>query len=366
VIVCPACGSENPDTATECSNCHLGVTLFVAVREAAAVHEDTDPKYLQTIGEILTQLGDEVPLSTAPAPAAEMARAHRFLAPPPETAHAAAAVAEPKPVESLPVLPPAGEVPTLIRQIEEMVQIGRRQGTDLTAFHERLEAGMLSRDRATLETLNRELFVVLAASITDEYESAVGRRNELAGLVPTSSPDVELEGARESLGLGDLAGAQRRLRHVEQVLGHLEEEWATVQILVTEADLLTTTIRELGGDPRPGLGPLAEGQRRARQGLRADAEPVLARAALALWTILNPLFQRDLARLKERLLERRTQGLPLGPSVGLLRQLAVDLRHRNFASAIMSYRGLRDALDSPPAAEPPTPGTDDPSAPAAG
>jgi hypothetical protein len=198
----------------------------------------------------------------------------------------------------------------------------------------------------TLEALSRDLFVHLAATLTDEYEGAVMRRNELAGLISTSTPDVEMEGCRTSLALGDLAGAQRRLRHVEETISELEEQWAPAQILVTESDLLAATIRELGGDPRPALGPLEEGRRRAREGERAGAELVLARATLALWSILNPMFQRELAGIKEQLLRRHAAGEKVVTAVHSLRQLADDLRHRNFASAVLTYRQLKAAAEA--------------------
>lgn len=342
---CPACGFDNPDGTGECARCHLSVGLFDAVREAAGEDPDQDPKFVQTIGELLSQLGEPPAAPEVPG-GATILYPHRFPSVPSATP---GPVAEPPPAAlgGLPALPPAGDVPLLLRQVNDYMQLARRQSVDLTPFTERARAALLSQDRATLEALTRDLFVHLAAALTDEYERTLARRNEIAGLVPTASIDVELEGCRGSLALGDFPGAQRRLRHVEEMTSDLEEQWATVQILVTESDLLAETIRSLGGDPTPALGPLAEGRRRAREGDRTGAEPVLARAALALWSILNPLFQRELARLKDALLARRGRGEEIGPAVVLLRQLAADLRHRNFASAVISYRNLRDTLAGP-------------------
>ncbi len=351
VLACPACGLETPDGATECARCHLATGLFEAVREAAGDQPDADPRFVQTIGEILQQLGDE-PAEPADPRAGQIAYPHRFPSPVrgsprPETADASGP--PPRPLGTLPALPPAGEVPLLLRQVNDLLQLGRRQGLDLTMYTDRAREALATQHRPMLDALARDLFVYVAAALTEEYETAIGRRNELAGLVPTASPDVELEASRASLALGDLAGAQRRLRHVEETLVDLEEQWATVQILVTECDLLAVTIRELGGDPTPALGPLAEGQRRARSGERAGAEPVLARATLALWTILNPLFQRELERLKQRLVGARADGTDVSVATGHLRQLAADLRHRNFAAAVATYRALRALVDGPAA-----------------
>lgn len=357
MIVCPACALENPDGATECGRCHLSATLFDVVREAAGDTTDADPRYAQTIGEILSQLGDDAPSPEAPT-AAELSRSHRFPAAGPvgETSGPPAAATD-APVGGLPALPPAGDLPLLLRQVNDYLALARRQGLDLAGFADRTREAMGSQDLPTVEALSRDLFIFLAASLADEYESAQARRNELAGLIPTATLDVELAGCRSALGLGDLAGAQRRLRHLGQALSDLEEQWATVQILVTESDLIARTIKDLGGDARPALGPLAEGQRRARAGDRAGAEPVLARATLALWLLLNPLFQRELARLKEGLVAIRARGDDVTPALGQLRHLATDLRHRNFASAVLTYQTLRDFVDRPaPADAAPAPG----------
>lgn len=356
MIVCPACALENPDGATECARCHLSAGLFDVVREAAGEGSEADPKYLQAIGEILNQLGDGTE-GAEPPTAAALSRSHRFPAAGPGGDRSPAS-SPPAPLGGLPALPPAGDLPVLLRQVNDYLALARRQGLDLAAFTDRTREAMASQDLPTVEALSRDLFISLAASLTDEFESAQARRNELAGLIATATIDVELDGCRSALALGDLAGAQRRLRHVGEALSDLEEQWATVQILVTESDLIARTIKDLGGDARPALGPLAEGQRRARAGDRAGAEPVLARATLALWMLLNPLFQRELARLKEGLVARRSRGDDVGPAVEQLRRLATDLRHRNFASAVITYRGLRafvDGTEASPAGPSPSP-----------
>jgi len=343
VIGCPACGLENADDATACARCHLAVELFGAVREATADEADRDPRFTQTIGEILSQLGDDPPPASEPETGrAALLYSHRFPAPPAPRGDLPAS-RPPGPVTGLPALPPAGDVPLLLRQVNDYLQLARRQGLELAPFTDRARAAVASQDRSTLEALSRDLFVHLAAALTDVYETAVGRRNDLAGLVPTGSVDLELEGCRASLALGDLAGAQRRLRHVEELVADLEDRWATVEILVTEADLIAETIRLLGGDPQPALGPLAEGRRRAREGDRAGAEPVLARATLALWTILAPMFQQELTRLRPAIVARRQRGDDMRPAIESLRALGRDLRHRNYASAVLAFRRLREA-----------------------
>jgi hypothetical protein len=345
VALCPACGFDDPTAAAECPRCHLAGHLFQPVREAAGA--EGDPRYLAAISDILgavdagPETSSDAPEHTVPtiaAPAWFPGLPPSGIAPPPTHPHHPS---------GLPALPPAGDVPALLRQVNDYLQLARRQGLDVRSFGDRAREGVLSRDRESIETLSRELFVHLAAALTTEYEDVLGRRDELSGLVPTDPLDLEIESSRAALALGDLAGAQRRLRHLDSEISDLEDRWATVQILVAEGELIATTIRELGGDPSPGLGPLGEGRRLAQEGNREAAEPVLARSTLALWTILDPLFLEELARLKQGMVALRQRGSDMAPSVATLRQLAADLRHRNFAAAIAAYRHLKSSLGAP-------------------
>ncbi len=341
---CPVCGSTAPEDATECGRCHLAVGLFDAVREAAG-GAGSDPQYVRAVSELLSAVESDPEAGPAEPEAGILSPAARF--PPLRGGRPAAPPPPPGAAVGLPALPPAGDVPILLRQVNDYLQVGRRQGIDLGAYADQVQTAAGARDRDALEVLARDLFVHLAAALTEEYDSVVARRNELSALVPTASPDVELESCRAALGMGDLTGAQRRLRHIEQELGDLEDQWATVQILIAECDLMTATARELGADPEPALGPLAEGRRLARAGQRAVAEPVLARAAVALWAVLSPRFVAELGRIKDALLRERAAGTDVGAYVHELRGLALELKHRNFAAAIAAYRGLRPLTEGP-------------------
>jgi hypothetical protein len=120
-----------------------------------------------------------------------------------------------------------------------------------------------------------------------------------------------------------------------------EEEWEVGKILVTEAEMLAATVRELGGDPSPALGPLEEGRKMVRAGRRSEGERLLARGAVALWTVLEPLLVEDLQRLKGRLSELRSAGLDIRPAVEELRVVMTELRQRNFVGTIVAYRRAR-------------------------
>jgi hypothetical protein len=257
-----------------------------------------------------------------------------------------------RPLDQLPALPSLGSAPEVRRRIDEFVQLARRIGVDLGTLPGRLSPALLANDEATLSALARDLFVRLAGALAEEYETELTRRNDLAHLAPTPSADVELDAIRSAIAVGDLAGAQRRLEHVREELGRIDEEWAAGRILATECDLLADTLRDLGGDPRPALGPLEEGRRNLLTGQRENAERLLARAAMALWALLEPRFFEDLKRLRERLVSVRGAGVDIGPAVVGLRGVATELKARNFAGAIGAYRQLKAFLDrvEPPSA----------------
>jgi hypothetical protein len=356
VPVCPACGFASTDDGPACARCGLSVALFVPVREAAGL-PDSDPLFAQAVQEILNAMGDTGPASAPLSGAALLADAARFPAlTSGERAGGPSADSDsPKPIAGLPALPPARDVSSARRQAEEYLQIARRQGIETSDFSARARAATAADDAGSFETLGRELFIHLAASFTEEFESLVARRNELARFAPTSGPDVEFEACRSALALGDLGGAQRRLRHLDDTLTRLEGDWAPSQILILQAELLADTIRELGGEPSPALGPLREGQRLAKAGDRASAEPLLARAGLALWTILEPAFLTDLARLRGLLVAERNAGHDVRGAVDELREIAPNLRRRSFLAVVGSYRRLRERVGTGPVvvAEPP-------------
>jgi hypothetical protein len=354
---CPACGTTVPDGATDCPKCKLSVELFGAVQDAAGPDGPRDPVFMQTVGELLRS----VDLSAAPAPveADEPPRLldrtgfrRRFEGPPDRPARSPSVV---EPLAGLPGLPAPAVGEALGRRFEEYRQLGARMGVDLRPLAARTGPAALVADEASLRAIEREMFVHLAASLSEEYDRTLARRNELSQLVPTPAADVEFAAVRSALGVGDLAGAFRRLEHIRETLIGVEEEWATGRILATECDLLAETLRELGGDPGPALGPLEEGRRYLGAGEREPAERLLARAAIALWSILKPRFSEELKQLRNRIVQARAAGVDIAPAVAELKAIATELKVRNFVGTIGAYRHLKAFADriEVPAAEGP-------------
>lgn len=354
-ISCPACGTRLPGEAPVCPKCQLSGSLFAAVREAAGPGE-TDPVSLRTIGELLSTVDLSKPATPATGTPGLLSRSAQFpplptaevVPPPPEVPPAPA----PAPLEEFPELPPLATDAELDRRLEEYLQLGRRMGLDFARFEERNSEAHLTQDRASLDSLAREMFVHILSVLAEEFEAELAHRNELAAFCPTSSVDVELDAARQALARRDLTGARRRLTHLRDELQRSEEEWAVGRILVTEGDLLAGTIRELGGDPAPALGPFEEGRRLVRAGRRSDGERLLARGAIALWAVLEPRLVEDLHRLRDRLIEIRSAGGDIEAPVVELRNVLGELRQRNFVGTIVAYRRVRSFVDQQaPAAE---------------
>jgi len=344
---CPACGSEVAPESKQCPECHLAVTLFAAVREAAGSSPDQDPTYVRTIGELLATVDLGKPSDVSPEGSSHglMSRPKgpaTIGGAPPEHPRTAKAIA---PLKDLPELPSGRSDAQLRKRIREYFELGRRLGADFTDFEVRSNAATVAGDEGSLEVLAREMFVHLVSDLAEEFEATIAQRNELTQLVPTPSADVELDAIRESIRLGDLPGALRRLTHVRDELLRVEEEWEVGRILVTECDLLVQTIRELGGDPAPAQGPLEEGRKFLSRGRRSDAERLLARAAVALWTVLEPRFFEDLRRVRDRLNDARSSGADISPAVTDLRDVATELRQRNFVGMLGAYRRLRAFAD---------------------
>ena len=345
MVQCPVCGEENPPDASNCKSCQLAVSLFEPVREAAGTTVD-DSDYALAIAQILAAVGPEPDPSeldshgagssavlTSQARFPSLAAGARTL---PERASTPA-------LPSLPVLPSASGLALAQRQVEELVQVGRREGLDLKEADRRMLLAVQAEDLPALDEVRRTLFVQVAGAVVEDLEVQTGRRNELAPLVPTPTIDAELGSARTAFATGDLPGVVRRLRQAADGLSALEDRWATCQILTAEADLMAETVRELGQDPTPALGPLSEGRRLARIGNADRAEKVLAGANRVLWGLLVPELNQSLQQIHAGLQGRATTDAEIEPVIRELRQLSALIRRRNFGAAVAAYRRLRAA-----------------------
>jgi hypothetical protein len=348
MVQCPVCGAENPPEASNCKSCQLATTLFEPVREAAEAAPD-DSDYARAIAEILAGVGPESEETGSAASdtgyMAMLTAQARFPSLSEPKAPVASAARE-LTVPSLPGLPPGSGLSLVQHQVEELLQIGRREGLDLKEADARMLSALQAKNLAGLDELRRGLFVQVAGSVAEDLEIQTARRNELAPLVATASIDTELAGGRAAFGAGDLAGAVRRLRQASDGLSALEDRWATCQILTTEADLMIETLRELGQDPGPALGPLAEGRRLARAGDSDRAERVLAGANRALWGLLVPQLSASLLAIRNQLHGRPSTDQEIEPVIRELRQLAALIRRRNFGAAVTTYRRLRTAASA--------------------
>ncbi|HZY70707.1 MAG TPA: hypothetical protein VFF67_07005 [Thermoplasmata archaeon] len=348
--VCPACGEQLADTDPACPRCHLATGHFDLFREVAG-DGAADPK----VGEALRELLQAAGVTDAQATETGEGGSASAAAPSPALSAPAGSVVRERVAEPyrgplvLPALPPVSGVPALRKQVDDLLQLGQRQGLELADLRQRTREALVTEDRTSLESISRDLFVHVAASLAEEIGRVEARRDELAGLVAAPTVNVELEAIRSALATGDLEGTQVRLRRVDEALGRLEDEWATVQILTTECDLIAGAVRELHGDPAPAAGPLEEGRRLVRAGRRTEAEPILARAVQGHWAIATPLVLADLKRLATEVANTPSTAPARTALAATLREFAAALKRRNYGAAVVAYQRLRDSTTGPPA-----------------
>lgn len=350
---CPICGSIASEGARDCPTCHLDVELFAPVRDAAALGRDSDPAYYRTIAELFRTadlLGPVPELAAVDAVAPVLVPE----LPPGEASRSASGRAEPAvavPLLALPAVPDLPRGDALRSRADEYLAVAAKLGLELPDLAARARAAEEVGDDAALGAVARELYVHVAGALVSGYDVEGARRNELAGRTVPASVDVELAAVRSSMEAFDLSGAARHLARAREEIGRLSERWASEKILLTECDLLAATLRELGGDPAPALGPLREGSRGEAGSGPELTELVLAQTAVALWTLLEPRFTSELKRLRDLLVERRAAGRDVGPALAKLRLVATEIRRRNFAGTVVAYRQLRAAV-GPAGAEP--------------
>ncbi len=345
---CPACSTEFVEPAAACPRCGLASDLFPAVRSAASGgRSDRDP---QMIEEILRAVGgDPTGPIVAPGPAT-IAQPARFPSAPAQRPPPARRPATELP--GLPALGPGDPKVVLRRQIDEYLTLGRRLGIDLTSFPPRMHAAIRAEDVEEYARIRSELFVYLAAYLSEQVELCRARRSELAAVLGDDLPDEEIEELGSRLVEGDLPGTYRSLHAVEELLSGLEVTYQTVQLLSLEADLLAETVRELGSDPSRALGPIATAREAARSGDRSVAERLLARGVLALWHLAAPRLVVQVGEISGRLDAAQRAGADPAFARAQLHEMVAELRVRNFGAAILAYRRARDAA---PAAVPAAP-----------
>lgn len=343
---CPICGSTAAPEARVCPTCHLDVELFEPVRDAAALGRDSDPVYYRTIAELFRTADLLGPVATVAEPEPP-ARAPLPQLPPGEASRTVRPAAEPAlPLLPLPAVPELPHGDALRSRAHEYELLAGSLGTLFPELVARAAAAVEAGDDRRLADVVREMFVHLAGALLAGYDAEGARRQELLGRSSTDGADAELGSFRESMEAGDLSGATRHLLRAREALAAGAEAWSTHRILLTECDLLSATIRELGGDPGPALGAL----RGEEAGGPEVTEVVLGQTTYALWVLLEPRFTEELKRLRDRLVELRASGAAVGPALVTLRSVATEIRRRNFAGTIVAYRELRRLVGPTPEA----------------
>jgi hypothetical protein len=338
--VCPACDADNLPGSPACRKCGLSTELFEPIRSAVGLPRGS-PQYEAQVRALIEAMGD---LAVAP-PASDEARitpTGRF-----PTTSEGSGVVPGLSIHDLPKRAPStGGTAELRGEIAALRRLDLGWGAEEPGADERARSIVERNDPGELDRFAGELFVRVAARLTDRYGAELGRRAELAQFLPVPEVDALLAEARAALAGGRLDLADQRLRTAAEALERLEEEWGTTEVLLKAALDLEATIRELGGDPAAAMGPVEEARRRIRALDRTGAEPLLAHSTVGLWTILNPLLEKDLARRIEEVRLHQAAGTNVEAVVADLKEFASQVKQSNFSAAVAFYRRGVDRLSA--------------------
>ncbi len=239
----------------------------------------------------------------------------------------------------------------IMDEVSAMIQVGRRAAFDMTPFGPTaaravglVRAGASEEARRMLTGLRRRLYEFLAPRFSARVEQLEVKMNRFGTFLRTDQGRLHLERTRTALRKGDFQAAQLELRRLEGETTRLEEELGTLGQTLEQVDLLTGEVERMGGDTTPALLYQGKALDAARLGDRRKAEGLLTTASAMLLDTLAPLMGRELVRLTERLKALRAQGRDIRAAVGLVRQITVDLKTRNYTRAVASLARLREEM----------------------
>ncbi len=239
----------------------------------------------------------------------------------------------------------------IMDEVSAMIQVGRRAAFDMTSFGPTaaravglVRAGASEEARRMLTGLRKRLYEFLAPRFSARVEQLEVKMNRFGTFLRTDQGRLHLERIRTALRKGDFQAAQLELRRLEGETTRLEEELGTLGQTLEQVDLLTAEVERMGGDTTPALLYQGKALDAARLGDRRKAEGLLTTASAMLLDTLAPLMGRELVRLTERLKALRAQGRDIRAAVGLVRQITVDLKTRNYTRAVASLARLREEM----------------------
>ncbi|MDE1880673.1 MAG: DUF835 domain-containing protein [Euryarchaeota archaeon] len=239
----------------------------------------------------------------------------------------------------------------IMDEVTTMIQVGRRAAFDMTSFGPTaaravglVRAGASEEARRMLTGLRKRLYDYLAPRFSGRVEQLEVKLNRYRTFLRTDQASVHLERVREALGTGDFQRAQLELRRLEGETNRLEEELGSLGQTLEQVDLLTAEVERMGGDATSALLYQGKALDAARAGDRRKAEGLLTTASAMLLDTLAPLMGKELIHLTERIKVLRGHGRDIRAAVGLIRQITVDLKTRNYSRGVASLARLREEV----------------------
>lgn len=240
----------------------------------------------------------------------------------------------------------------LTDQVRGLMQVARRSSLDVSPYGpEAVRAVNLERggDRAAAQALLLELrarLIVFVGTAYEEQAALLERKlTRFAAFTSPANAQTFLEGARAALAKGDFVAAQPQLRRLEGEVGRMEEELGALGGTLGDVDDLVTSVEKLGGDTSGAVALQGRALEAATKGDKRQGEALLVTAAAMLIDTLAPLLANELIRLSKVLQEQRTKGRDVRSAVGLIRQMTLALRSRNYRQGLVILGRLQEDTD---------------------
>jgi hypothetical protein len=272
-----------------------------------------------------------------------------------EDARAVELARRPKDLQPVEIAAQSGEeglpLQAIMDEVSSMIQVGRRAAFDMTSFGPTaaravglVRAGASDEARQMLTSLRKRLYDYLSRGFSGRVEELEIRLRRTGTFLRTDQALVHLQRTRESLKVGDFPRAQIELRRLEGETKRLDEELGSLGDTLEQVDLLTGEVERMGGDTTPALLYQGKALDAARLGDRKKAEGLLTTSSAILLDTLAPLMGQELVRLTEQIKGQRAKGRDIRAAVGLIRQITVDLKTRNYTRAVAALARLREEI----------------------
>ena len=277
---------------------------------------------------------------------------------------------------------PRNEVVSAPAEIEEsdpdiifakLAQANKRL-VELAVHHSvdvRTSAMMLKRAANFWKLSEKEEAIVEMRSAESELADSIQRKavEVLAGAVrnvenmgPFASPQMreDLESMSRHLAHRDLESFFQSFTALERATAEQEKQLSSLGPMVNTLNLLETGIIALGNDSFHARPSIEKAFGYVEKGRRKEGEAVLAMAVTQAIEVLQPLIERRIVEISNRLKTAHARGMDVRAPAVLVKQITMALRARRFTQVLQLFERVDTIFPESLTNDPPTrnaPGT---------